>query len=506
MSKIIVFVIIGLFMGLVFFPIINGSQNNENQILLQISQTQDKLLIKDKIIGDIHVTYWHHVIDGVVIKNDYILLQENPKDNSIIKFEKEWTDMQDLRLDIMYMNLDTINIDENIVACKEKVVFPEENDLKYFYSVDKNQLFPLSCWEVRYKDGNTILYNVDGSIIGNGIPAPNEGFSLSGFNDDNYPDPWLKYRLNADSWFKKWCDSTTSISLPSVEVISSYVSNPVMNIFYEIAHSVKLPTRFQANAEGVFYTADQIHTDMENRDPMRFAILCSCEAMREVGPGTLSYEFRKGELQNTVTVGYVGMADCPGWSVSLEWQDYMFYYIDSNYTFKEAFDLACSEYPIIADCVLFIGDPTIKIWEPEKYPDLECEGAFSWIDLKPGATVNGSFIVKNIGDAGSILNWNITEYPSWGTWYFTPSNGDNVTPEDGIVTVDVEVIAPDTQKMNFSGEIKIENKENTSDYEIINVLLTTYKDKEINILILLIEKLIYRFPFLEKILNQYYYN
>ena len=87
--------------------------------------------------------------------------------------------------------------------------------------------------------------------------------------------------------------------------------------------------------------------------------------------------------------------------------------------------------------------------EPEKNPDLTCEGTFSWTDIKPEATLNGSFIVKNIGDAGSILNWTITEYPNWGTWYFTPSNADNVTPEDGIVTINVEVIAPDTTKNEF---------------------------------------------------------
>ena len=129
--------------------------------------------------------------------------------------------------------------------------------------------------------------------------------------------------------------------------------------------SVGLPTRFQANAEGIYYTADQLHIDMRNRDPIRFAMLCSCEAMRDTGPGTLSYEFRKGKTQNTVTVGYIGMASCPGWSVSLEWQDYMFYIINSNYTIQDAFNLACAEYPIIADCVLFIGDPTMKIWEED---------------------------------------------------------------------------------------------------------------------------------------------
>ena len=104
------------------------------------------------------------------------------------------------------MNLFNLNIDDNIVAWKEKILFPEKNDLKNFYSVNKNQLFPLLCWEVKYKNGNTILYNDDGNIIGNGIPTPNKGFSLSGFNDDSYPDPWLEWRLNANTWFKKWCN------------------------------------------------------------------------------------------------------------------------------------------------------------------------------------------------------------------------------------------------------------------------------------------------------------
>jgi hypothetical protein len=140
--------------------------------------------------------------------------------------------------------------------------------------------------------------------------------------------------------------------------------------------------------------------------------------------------------------------------------------------------------------------------EPEKIPDLKCEGALSWTDLTPGDIAYGSFIVKNIGDAGSLLNWTVTEYPDWGTWYFIPPNGDNVKPEDGVVTIEVEVTAPDLQETNFSGQIKIENKDNTSDYEIIDVSLTTYKNKQINILSLLIEKLFQRFPMFEKILNQ----
>jgi PKD repeat protein len=85
--------------------------------------------------------------------------------------------------------------------------------------------------------------------------------------------------------------------------------------------------------------------------------------MRDTGPGTLSYEFRKGEMQDTVTIGYIGMESCPGWSVSLEWQDYMFYAMNAGNTIKDAFDLACIEYPTIADCVAFVGDTDLIIFD-----------------------------------------------------------------------------------------------------------------------------------------------
>ena len=96
---------------------------------------------------------------------------------------------------------------------KQAVVFPEIDDLSYFYRVYADQAFPLYCWEIRYVDGNTMLYDLDGNRIGSGIPAPS-GFSLSGYHNASWPDPWKKYRENADFCFSKWCDTTTSLSLP----------------------------------------------------------------------------------------------------------------------------------------------------------------------------------------------------------------------------------------------------------------------------------------------------
>jgi hypothetical protein len=85
--------------------------------------------------------------------------------------------------------------------------------------------------------------------------------------------------------------------------------------------------------------------------------------MDQTGPGYWSYEFRKGEIIETVVVGYTGMASCPGWSVSIPWQDDMFYAMHTGYTIKDAFDIASANYPTIAPCVVFTGDPELVIRE-----------------------------------------------------------------------------------------------------------------------------------------------
>jgi len=110
-----------------------------------------------------------------------------------------------------------------------------------------------------------------------------------------------------------------------------------------------------------------------------------------------------------------------------------------------------------------------------KEPDLECSGTFGWPDQKPGGTITDSFSIANVGDSNSLLNWEIAEFPEWGEWTFDPAEGKDLRPEDGLYSVGVTVIIPDQQNADFSGSIKIVNKDNSSDYEIINVQLSTPK-------------------------------
>jgi hypothetical protein len=133
-------------------------------------------------------------------------------------------------------------------------------------------------------------------------------------------------------------------------------------------------------------------------------------------------------------------------------------------------------------------------------PDLECEGELSWTGVQLGEELTDSFILRNVGISDSNLDWEISEWPQdWGEWTFTPSDGYNLKPEDEDVTVEVTVIAPEEVGTEFTGEIKVVNKENSSDFEIIPIYLKTPRNKTTynNFL----EGMLNQFPLLQKLLT-----
>jgi hypothetical protein len=136
--------------------------------------------------------------------------------------------------------------------------------------------------------------------------------------------------------------------------------------------------------------------------------------------------------------------------------------------------------------------------QPE-VPDLDCDGVLNWEDIEPGSTVTGEFTVENIGDPGSLLDWEIESYPEWGNWTFTPSSGTDLTPEDGVITIDVEVVAPDEGE-EFTGEVKIVNSNDPDDFCIIDA---TLKDQvsHPSLILQFMEMLAERFPILAMVLE-----
>ncbi len=136
-------------------------------------------------------------------------------------------------------------------------------------------------------------------------------------------------------------------------------------------------------------------------------------------------------------------------------------------------------------------------------PDVECDGNLFWNDVKPGSKVQSSFSVKNIGHAGSFLDWRINSTPEWGIWTFSPESGDDLTPEAGPIIVNVEVLAPNEKNEEFTGKVTVINTLDPDDFCEIDIILNTpkYKTFKIN---LLFQQLLSYFPNLITIFNKFY--
>lgn len=108
-------------------------------------------------------------------------------------------------------------------------------------------------------------------------------------------------------------------------------------------------------------------------------------------------------------------------------------------------------------------------------PDLECQDSINWTNINPGTILYSEFTIKNIGDPGSKLYWEVSEHPTeWGSnWTFSPNNGTGLTPEAGLETIFISVEIPDESKKEFHGTIKVVNENNPSDYCEIELYLQT---------------------------------
>jgi len=136
----------------------------------------------------------------------------------------------------------------------------------------------------------------------------------------------------------------------------------------------------------------------------------------------------------------------------------------------------------------------------EVTPDLDCSSTLSWTDVNPGETVTGSFTVENIGEPGSLLDWEIESYPDWGDWTFNPESGTGLE-EGGIVTIDVEVVAPNVTEDTFTGEVVLVNSEDPDDTCIIDVSLATPVNQQV-VTNPLLQMILKRFPNAFPILRQ----
>jgi hypothetical protein len=135
-------------------------------------------------------------------------------------------------------------------------------------------------------------------------------------------------------------------------------------------------------------------------------------------------------------------------------------------------------------------------------PAICCQGELNWNDVAPGEQMSGEFEVSNCGDEGSLLNWEVSEWPlDWGTdWTFDPNSGMNLTTSAGWIPITVQFTAPNEKEKEFSGTIKVINSNNPEDFCEISVYLKTPRNKNIQNNVLL--QLLQRLPIFDKFIQR----
>jgi len=113
-----------------------------------------------------------------------------------------------------------------------------------------------------------------------------------------------------------------------------------------------------------------------------------------------------------------------------------------------------------------------------KIPDLSCtKSSFSKSNIEPGSTISFSFDVKNVGDTGSLLNWEVKNQPSWGSWTITPRSGTNLGTNNP-QTVSISIYMSENYKeQTKSGNLVIENSDDSSDKHTISFSIAMPKTK-----------------------------
>jgi hypothetical protein len=144
--------------------------------------------------------------------------------------------------------------------------------------------------------------------------------------------------------------------------------------------------------------------------------------------------------------------------------------------------------------VLFVGEGPVGIisgqinYIPEA--DLECDGSIKWVRIAPGTQIIDEFSLSNSGEDGSVLNWEIESYPSWGSWGFSEESG--YLKDGEWDSVQVFITAPNETKTEYTGSIRIVNVNNPSDVCEIEVSVETPRNRLLFRLI--IEIILERFP------------
>jgi hypothetical protein len=318
-------------------------------------------------IGDKVVCFYQRMLDGAIVEKDFISYQFDGKTGILLAKKRHWR--EDLP-----EHLPEIQVTREQA---EAIIGGKIETTRLFILSPQSAVYPIRpvpehpCWVVRSIAAGqvtlTVIDAVTGKVLGHGVPPPYNAYSLAGPASCDLGQNYTPWSEHAASWFNTMGYDTDIDSLPTYEEIKAHVRSDSTALFYELAHGGW--SGIQINCEGgcTLLWAFRVGLWMDGRAKMPFAFIGSCSGLCETGPGTFSYEFRKGSVENTVTVGYCfGDVCLTCWEWSIEWQTALFDYMSQGWTVKAAFDQAMADYPMCAadSCVRFLGDETFKVVPP----------------------------------------------------------------------------------------------------------------------------------------------
>jgi C1A family cysteine protease len=111
-----------------------------------------------------------------------------------------------------------------------------------------------------------------------------------------------------------------------------------------------------------------------------------------------------------------------------------------------------------------------------KMSDLSVDGSIKISDVRPGTTIACNITIENVGEAFSKLYWDAVEFPSWGIWTIVPDEDSyGLLPEDGPQQIQITIEVPDEEQQTFTGVLRVVNVFDGTDYELVDVSVTTPK-------------------------------
>ncbi|OYT28984.1 hypothetical protein B6U98_03490, partial [Thermoplasmatales archaeon ex4572_165] len=147
--------------------------------------------------------------------------------------------------------------------------------------------------------------------------------------------------------------------------------------------------------------------------------------------------------------------------------------IDVEYYYSKSLDMIYSNWDP--------GKGNFLYYNNNLFEDLFCMGDLIFQDVDPGEQLRGTVQIENRGDEGSLLDWDIVEWPTCGEWTFSKSQGDDLTPQQGALVIDITIIAPMEKNQEYGGELIIKNRNDPMDFEAISMSLTTSKKKNLSL-------------------------